>query len=275
MGFENTKALDAAQKFPDNIEEAMYWIANKEAIDKILNEEDKNKQNNIKPPDEAMDFENQIQKNENEQPIIDNQHSDNYSDDEDDNDAIIQHHENADNILKELQTANKFIKGEYDPDTNIESMLILSDMIGAVLTDNKNDKYSNDTIESFITWTNKVKAITLNSFYYQDICNLYLTGNHKRVKNLFAFDKINEVFKNVEVITAHHTGYCSLYYLELLLHVLDNINCLEYSKLHKIHLNDINNIGSLSDFEKYQAIFRQKTWNIEKGVSNIIVSRYY
>merc|ERR1712154_196740 len=153
-------------------------------------------------------------------------------------------------------------------------MLIISDMISAVLSDNVENKYPNNTIKPFIRWTNKIKEVKLNSFYYQEICN-YLSVDHKRVKNLYAFDKINMVFKNVEVITSYHTGWVSSYYLEVLLEILGNIHYLEYSKLNKIYLNDIKNMGSLSDFEKYQKLFRQKNWNIEKDVSNLIVSRYF
>jgi len=134
---------------------------------------------------------------------------------------------NNNNISSALQIADIVIKGEYNPDASPESMLIISDMINAVLSDNMDNKYPDHTIKSFLEWTDKIKEVKLNSFYYQEICN-YLLMDHKRVKNLYAFDKINEVFKNVEIIEAYHTGWISLYYLELLLDVLDKIHYLEY-----------------------------------------------
>ena len=190
--------------------------------------------------------------------------------------SLKNNHSNS--ISEAISTADIVIKGEYNPDASPDSMLIISDLISAVLNEDENDlgdKYPDHMIKPFMRWTNKIRDVKLNKMYYAEICQ-YLLVDHKRVKNLYAFDKINQVFKNVETIESYHTGWINKFYLELLLKILDNIRYLEYSKLHKIYLNDINNMGSMdNDIDKYKLLFRQKNWDIQKGVSNLIVSRYY
>eukprot|EP01084_Bolivina_argentea_P053542 98299_1 len=269
MGFNKEHALDAAQKFPDSFNEAIDWIQSKEAITNIMNKQTANPRNDAleyDTPNDGYSAENEDEEDHEDDMTPIQMHRL----DEQTNATNTNHVQpplvttNNNEMSETLQTADIIIKGEYNMDASDECMIVISDMIQAVLLNDNSGQYPNADIQSFLVWTNTIKEVKLNSFYYEDICNQLLMDD-KRVKNLYAFDEINEVFKDVEQITAYHTGWISLYYLELLLDVLNRIQTLEYSKLNKICLNDINNIGSLNEFEKYQAVFKQKNWNIEQG----------
>eukprot|EP01084_Bolivina_argentea_P275536 469930_1 len=245
MGFAEDISREVAQIFPDNLNDAMDLIINKEAIDKIVNEQiDEDNQNNDSKSEQGLTDPHNVQNQQEDihrHSIVDydadynNNNGDHHADPDDNSNHV--------SISETLQTADIVIKGEYNPYTSSESMLHLCDLIRHALSQ---DTVSPHTMtKPFVSWSNEVKAVHLNSFYYEDICRCLLM-KHKRVQNLYAFDKINELFLNVEVIETFHTGWISLYYLEALLQILDNIHYLEYTKLHKIHLHDINNMGSIS-----------------------------
>merc|ERR1712154_441163 len=108
------------------------------------------------------------------------------------------------------------VKGIYDPDISSDSMLMIAEMIGVVLSDYNpsNQTYSEQTMAPFVRWTESVESVTLNKMYHDEVCQSLLS-QHDRVRNLYALDRLNVVFQNVERFECHHTGWVSLYFLEL------------------------------------------------------------
>ena len=254
MGFPEDLSLAAASKYPDNIEEAMDWLINKQAIDKVLKDE------NIDPMDQDLPHHHSQSEHKQSQQIqphfyeeANGYHASNDDDDEDeeedeqnynknnhnnhnhnsydqhdeededlapnqDKEPMNNHHENEQNEYKQqesisinnnniseaISTADIVIKGEFSPDTSDEAMLIITDLMNTILNENVNDKYPTHIVKPFLRWTDKIQYVKLNSMYYQQICD-YLLVDHKRVKNLYAFDKINKIFPNVESIEAFHS----------------------------------------------------------------------
>lgn len=292
MGFPAPIALQAAKQFPDDIGEAVDWIQNKEAIDAILCQQRveaecrcEQKQNDCIPSTGPL--------HENHENIDNGYHAEYEDEDEDEEPPNNQNEPSPDppididadpenarcSISEALRAAESVVKGVYDPELSSDSMLMIAEMIGIVLSESNrspmNEKtatYSEHEMSSFQRWTKSVDEVTLNKMYHDELCQSLLT-QHDRVRNLYAFDRLNAVFQNVQRIECHHTGWVSTYFLELLLEILERIQCLEFSKLNAIHLHDINNIGSLSDFSKYQTLFELKSWKIEKGVSSLTLTR--
>ena len=305
MGFPAHIALGAAKQFPDDIGEAVDWIQNKEAIDAILHQQSgqselrsehkdnhphtgplhenhQNIDNGYHAEYEDDEFENEPTDSTN----TDDQHGDgqrpkdgNTSSKDHDDDQSLE--SAACSISEALRAAESVIKGIYDPDLSPDSMLMIAEMIGVVHSEaacsedsQRNEQYPEHVMTPFIRWTESVETVTLNKMYHEEICQSLLM-QHDRVRNLYAFDRLNMVFQNVQRMECHHTGWVSLYFLELLLEILERIRSLEYSQLDTICLHDINNMGSLTDSAKYEALFEAKQWKIEKGVSSLTLSRLY
>merc|ERR1719433_974199 len=105
-------------------------------------------------------------------------------------------------ISEALRAAECVIKGIYDPDLSSDSMLRIAEMIGIVLSENESAPYSEHEMSQFMRWTESVEEVTLNKMYHDEICESLLV-QHDRVRNLYAFDRLNAVFQNVESMECH------------------------------------------------------------------------
>eukprot|EP00486_Rosalina_sp_Unknown_P000716 CAMPEP_0201569594 /NCGR_PEP_ID=MMETSP0190_2-20130828/11368_1 /ASSEMBLY_ACC=CAM_ASM_000263 /TAXON_ID=37353 /ORGANISM="Rosalina sp." /LENGTH=252 /DNA_ID=CAMNT_0047992081 /DNA_START=29 /DNA_END=784 /DNA_ORIENTATION=+ len=158
----------ASQNNKPNIQPYQYEEANGYHAEN--EDEDDNDNQNIQNQNQYIDDDKNY-----EEPIInnDNQHQNQFQiepspepqqePDKDSIDKYKQHsphlslkNNHSNTISEAISTADIVIKGEYNPDTSPDSMLIISDLISAVLNeddnDEMNDKYPDHMMKPFIRW---------------------------------------------------------------------------------------------------------------------------
>eukprot|EP01084_Bolivina_argentea_P253653 426185_1 len=154
----------------------------------------------------------------------------------------------------------KLIKG----DENIKMLPVSLQIIESLISNTNN--YPNYVSKSFKKWcaVKKQILIVMENSPWKLLQYFLFNG----VNNLLRFDKINDVFKNIEQITciAAETVLDLAKYFDNLLQILTTINEMKFSKLNRICLRRFATFFAISQFEQfehYQSLFIDKKWKIQ------------
>eukprot|EP01083_Nonionella_stella_P240223 839977_1 len=144
-----------------------------------------------------------------------------------------------------------------------------------IQTDHK--QFPEYILKTFTKWKNRRSRVHINLKYLDNasarLSKIFVVQSSDTNGCLLCLDKINAIFQNIDEIECEETGVVSSAFIMTLLEMVDKINAIESSKLDLIEFCDIKNMSELKAFEKYQSLFQQKNWTIEKSKISLTLSK--